>query len=320
MNAQANGVILVSPVFNEQEVIHEFLTRVAAVAKSTGLQGLVIVDDGSRDKTCDVIADFARVSDRLRIRVVRLSRNFGHQNATLAGLTVAERWAQDLNVPFVALIDADLQDRPEHLQDLLDTMETSDVAYAVRRSRAEGPFFKFAANVFYNVLSKTSNLKVPRYAGTFSVMRTHVVRAILSNSDNLPYLPGLRAWAGFRQRGVSLDRDARHAGDSRVGFRGLFRLAINAVFAYSNLPIVLIAFLGTFTLAISFVAAFTIIVLRLAGLVEVQGTALIIVSIFFSLGVQSIFLLIIAYSIRRLAADAGRRSAFVIMEDRLLNE
>jgi polyisoprenyl-phosphate glycosyltransferase len=130
----------------------------------------------------------------------------------------------------------------------------------------------------------------------------------------------LRAWAGFRQRGVSLDRDARHAGDSRVGFRGLFRLAINAVFAYSNLPIVLIAFLGTFTLAISFVAAFTIIVLRLAGLVEVQGTALIIVSIFFSLGVQSIFLLIIAYSIRRLAADAGRRSAFVIMEDRLLNE
>jgi hypothetical protein len=83
---------------------------------------------------------------------------------------------------------------------------------------------------------------------------------------------------------------------------------------------VLIAFLGTFTLAISFVAAFTIIALRLAGLVEVQGTALIIVSIFFSLGVQSIFLLIIAYSIRRLAADAGRRSAFVIMEDRLLNE
>ena len=234
MNADANAMILVSPVFNEQEVIHEFLTRVAAVAESAHLRGLVIVDDGSRDKTCEVIADFARMSDRLKIRIVRLSRNFGHQNATLAGLSVAEKWARDLNVPFVALIDADLQDRPEHLQDLLDAMETSDVSYAVRRSRAEGPFFKFAANVFYNVLSKTSNLKVPRYAGTFSVMRTHVVRAILSNSDNLPYLPGLRAWAGFRQRGVSLDRDARYAGDSRVGFRGLFRLAINAVFAYSK--------------------------------------------------------------------------------------
>ena len=313
-------MILVSPVFNEQEVVRQFLERAAAIAETTRLRGLVIVDDGSQDKTCDIIADFARTSARPKIRIVRLSRNFGHQNATLAGLTVAEQWAQELNVPFVALIDADLQDRPEHLQDLLSAMENSDVAYAVRRSRAEGPFFKFAANIFYNILSRTSNLKVPRYAGTFSVMRTHVVRAILNNSDNLPYLPGLRAWAGFRQLGVPLDRDARFAGDSRVGFRGLFRLAINAVFAYSNLPIVLMALLGTFTLAISFTAAFTIIVLRLAGLVEVQGTALIIVSIFFSLGVQSIFLLMVAYSIRRLAADAGRRSAFVIMEDKILDE
>ncbi|WP_271520214.1 glycosyltransferase family 2 protein [Bradyrhizobium sp. CCBAU 53380] len=320
MNKPTEGMILVSPVFNEQEVVRQFLERAAAIAETTRLQGLVIVDDGSQDKTCDIIADFARTSARPKIRIVRLSRNFGHQNATLAGLTVAEQWAQELNASFVALIDADLQDRPEHLQDLLSAMENSDVAYAVRRSRAEGPFFKFAANIFYNILSRTSNLKVPRYAGTFSVMRTHVVRAILNNSDNLPYLPGLRAWAGFRQLGVPLDRDARFAGDSRVGFRGLFRLAINAVFAYSNLPIVLMALLGTFTLVISFIAAFTIIVLRLAGFVEVQGTALIIVSIFFSLGVQSIFLLMVAYSIRRLAADAGRRSAFVIMEDKILDE
>jgi glycosyltransferase involved in cell wall biosynthesis len=320
MSTETDGMILVCPAFNEEEVILEFLRRVANIAKSIDLRGLVIVDDGSRDKTCELIAEFARTSDHLKVRLVRLSRNFGHQNATLAGLSSAEKWARDLNVAFVALIDADLQDRPEHLKDLLNSIETSDVTYAVRRSRAEGPFFKFAANIFYNVLSKTSNLNVPRYAGTFSVMRTQVVRAILSNSDNVPYLPGLRAWAGFRQRGVPLDRDARYAGDSRVGFRGLFRLAINAVFAYSNLPIVLIASLGILTLAISFIAALTIIVLRLAGLVEVQGTALIIVSIFFSLGIQSIFLLMIAYSIRRLAADAGRRSAFVIMEDRCLNE
>lgn len=320
MTTSTEGVILVAPVFNEQEVVRDFLTRVAAIAEANCLQGLVIVDDGSRDRTCEIIAEFARASEQLKIRVVRLSRNFGHQNATLAGLTIGLKWAEEFNVPFVALIDADLQDRPEHLRALLDAMGTSDVVYAVRRSRAEGAFFRVAANVFYNVLSKTSNLKVPRYAGTFSVMRTRVVRAILSNSDNLPYLPGLRAWAGFRQQGVPLDRDARYAGDSRVGLRGLFRLAINAVFAYSNLPIVLIALLGTFTLAISFIAAFTIIVLRLVGLVEVQGAALIIVSIFFSLGVESIFLLMIAYSIRRLAADAGRRSAFVIMEDRILDE
>jgi dolichol-phosphate mannosyltransferase len=318
MSIAAERVILVSPVFNEEQVIGEFLRRVADSAASAGLQGLVIVDDGSRDETCAIIEAFAKTSGGLPIRLVRLSRNFGHQSATLAGLSVAEKWARDLNVNLVGLIDADLQDRPEHLKDLVSAAGASDVVYAIRKSRAEGRFFKIASKIFYNILAKTSKLNVPRYAGTYSVMRIHVVRAILNNADNVPYLPGLRAWAGFRQQGLLLDRDARAAGESRVGLRGLIRLAINAMFAYSNLPLLLMAALGGFTLITSFVAATTIIILRLAGEVEVQGTALIIVSIFFSLGVQSMFFLIIGYSIRRLAADAGRRSAFVIMEDRCL--
>lgn len=313
-----SGMILVCPVYNEEAVIVELLRRVIQAASSVDLRGLVIVDDGSRDKTCQLIGECAAGAGSLKIRLARLSRNFGHQNAILAGLTVAEDWASELDADFIALIDGDLQDRPEHLQDLLKGMEDYDVAYAVRQSRAEGRFFQFAAKNFYKLLSKTSKLNVPRYAGTFSVMRRKVVRAILSNSDNVPYLPGLRAWAGFRQNGVLLDRDARFAGDSRVGFMGLARLAINAVFAYSHLPITLMALLGVVTLTTSFIAALTIIVLRLAGLVEVQGTALIIVSIFFSLGVQSVFSLMIAYSIRRMAADSGRRAAFVIMEDERL--
>lgn len=309
-------LVLVAPVYNEEHVVGAFLEQVLAVAPRLDLVGVVLVDDGSSDGTCAVVRSFQkRTGAALRLRLVRLSRNFGHQNAVLAGLGAAHAWARRENVPFVALMDADLQDRPEHLVDLARAMDAADVVYAVRASRGEGFAFRLLARAFHMALARLARLPIPQDAGTFSIMRTEVAQVVLDNADRAPYFPGIRAWVGFRQVGLPLDRDARHAGRSRVGLLGLVKLALGAMLGYSDMPLRLMALLGVVTVAVSTAAALTMIVLRLMGLVQVQGTALILVSIFFSLGVQSVYLMLLAYFIGRAAAESSRKRPFVVMSE-----
>ena len=309
-------LLLVAPVYNEEQVVGTFLERVLAVAPQLDLVGLVLVDDGSQDGTCAAVAEFQRrTRAALRLRLVRLSRNFGHQNAVLAGLATAHDWARREDVPLVALMDADLQDRPEHLVDLAHAMDAADVAYAVRARRGETLVFRLLARVFHLALARMSRLPIPQDAGTFSVMRTSVARVLLDNADQSPYFPGIRAWVGFRQVGLPLDRDARYAGSSRVGAVGLVKLALGALLGYSDMPLRLMALLGVVTILVSTAAAASMIVLRLMGLVKVQGTALILVSIFFSLGVQSVYLMLLAYVIGRAALESSRKRPFVVMSE-----
>jgi len=313
------SLLAVAPVFNEAPIIGEFLRRVADLQGRVDLRGLVLVDDGSTDATCARIQQF--VSDTrtgLRIRLVRLTRNFGHQIAVLAGLAAAGAWAEREQIEFVGLIDADLQDRPEHFADLMRATDGADVVYAQRASRAEGPMFRFLATQFYRLLAATSKHPIPTQAGTFSVMRRRVVEVILANADRSPYFPGLRAWAGYRQKGLPLQRDERYAGSSKVGFGGLLRLAVNAVFSYSDIPMRLMFVFASVVLGVSTLAALTMVVLKLLGAVEVQGTALIIVSIFFSLGVQSVYLLAISYMLTRSASEASRKQSYLVMDEQEL--
>lgn len=298
-------------MFNEEAVVEEFLRRVEGLSSSLPIVGIVIVDDGSSDRTGEIVLQYAPRS-AVPLKLVRLSRNFGHQNAILAGLHCAHEWARQDDIPFVGLLDADLQDQPEHFMQLLERVGEADVVYAVRASRGEGFVVRHLSNAFHWVFSKISRFPVPRGAGTFSVMRAAVVQAILRNADPDPYFPGIRAWVGYRQVGVPLPRAARFAGDSRVGLRGLFKLALRAVFAYSNLPQIVFVWISVMTLMVSVVAIVVITALRLLGyLSEVHGVATIIIAIFFSLGIQSIYLTLVTYMIGRLGRQRPKEP-FVI--------
>lgn len=310
-------LILVAPVLDEEQGIDAFLERVWALEGPGAPSRVVIVDDGSTDATCERVRAFPRMHPGgPELRLVRLSRNFGHQNAVLAGLAAARDWAARAGDGLVAVVDADLQDRPEDLAALVGAIEAgADVAYAVRATRGEGLLFRLFAGSFHAFLARFSRIPLPRDAGTFSVLRTEVVGAILDNADRSPYFPGLRAWVGYRQQGVPLDRDARGAGISRVGTLGLIRLALGAILGYSDLPLRLLGLLGVVILALSTFAAVAILVLRIVGMVELQGIALIIASIFFSLGVQSIYLMLIAYFLSRSASEASAKRPFLVMSD-----
>lgn len=307
------GLIVVVPVYNEEEIIDVFLERLTGTAKETSLYGIVIVDDGSTDQSVSIVKNFSEHSP-VHIRLVRLSRNFGHQNAIIAGLSTACEWAKQDDISWVGVIDADLQDRPEHFKDLLMESKHQDVVYAFRAARNDGFVMKAFAPIFYSLLAQSARFSIPKNAGTFSIIRTEVAWIICQASDVNPYFPGLRAWVGFRQRGVPLQRDARLAGESRVGLIGLFSLSFRALFSYSNLPLTFIVSLGLLIIVISIVISVFLVVLKLLGLVPIPGVTSTILLILFSLGVQTLFLGMISYMVNRATAVSSRQQSFIVMD------
>jgi len=311
--------IVVVPVYNEAATIGALVERIAAA--STGGWTLVVVDDGCADDTIEQLTAAATATDRaqLAIRLVSLSRNFGHHRAILAGLDIAVREAQSTGVGRIAVIDADLQDRPEDLRTLLDASADHDVAYAVRASRRESFLFQMAAGLFYKLLARWARSPVPANAGTYSVLSLRAARAMLDNADENVFFPGLRAWVGFAQVAVPLDRDARGDGHSRVGIRGLVRLAVGALFGYSRLPLHLMVLISAASLVLSAIATVVMVVLKVTGQVAVEGIPLIIVLIFFSLSVLAVFLTILAYMVSRNPAPTQVRALYVIADETCLN-
>lgn len=311
--------IVIVPVYNESASITALVERIAAV--SSGGWTLMVVDDGSSDDTIDQLTTIAATTDHttLAIRLVSLSRNFGHHRAILAGLDAALREAQSSDVGHIAVIDADLQDRPEDLPTLLDAATDKDVAYAVRASRRESFLFQMAAGLFYKVLARWAKSPVPANAGTYSAFSLRAARTMLDNADENVFFPGLRAWVGFDQVAVPLDRDARGDGHSRVGIRGLVRLAIGALFGYSRLPLHLMVLISAASLVLSAIATVTMVMLKVTGQVAVEGIPLLVVLIFFSLSVLGVFLTILAYMVSRNPAPTQVRALYVIANESCLN-
>jgi dolichol-phosphate mannosyltransferase len=311
--------IVIVPVFNEALTIGALVERIAAT--STGGWTLVVVDDGCTDDTIEHLSAAAATTDpsQLSIRLVTLSRNFGHHRSLLAGLEAALREAESSGVGRIAVIDADLQDRPEDLRILLDASLDKDVAYAVRASRRESLLFQLAAGLFYKVLARWARSPVPANAGTYSVLSLRAARAMLDNADENVFFPGLRAWVGFDQTAVPLDRDARGEGRSRVGIRGLVRLAIGALFGYSRLPLHLMVLISAASLVLSAIATIVMVILKITGQVAVEGIPLLVVLIFFSLSVLGVFLTILAYMVSRNPAPTQVRAIYVIADESCLN-
>jgi glycosyltransferase involved in cell wall biosynthesis len=230
-------ISVVLPVYNESGVLLELCQRLrAALTACRTTFELIFVNDGSCDGSAEALDRLAR--QFAEVRVVHLSRNFGHQAAIHAGLLHARGDA-------VVLMDSDLQDSPEAIGKFLDAWQAGhDVAYAVRISRKEwfGKRMMFAA--FHRLLSSISDTPIPPDAGNFSLLDARVVRHLLALAERDRYLPGLRSWVGFSQIGVPVDRGSRYDDRPRVSLRGLFRLAKTAIFSFSSLPLAMFAWLG----------------------------------------------------------------------------
>jgi polyisoprenyl-phosphate glycosyltransferase len=228
-------VSVVLPAFNEVQILRTLVDALVAVLQSTEYRyEIIFINDGSSDGSSRVLDELAK--DNSRIKVLHLSRNFGHQQALLAGLRVACGDA-------VIVMDSDMQDDPAAIPKLLAEWEAGyEVVYAVRSSRKEHFVKQGLFRCFYRILRALSQTPIPLDAGNFGLIDRRVAAHVASLPERGRFYAGLRGWVGFRQTGVPVARNARHDQTPRVSIWGLIRLAKTAIFSFSNLP--LIAFYG----------------------------------------------------------------------------
>jgi len=231
-------VSVVLPVYNEAAVLHQLVELIsAALDQADCSYEFVFVNDGSSDDSPQILNEIA--ASNSRVRVVHLSRNFGHQAAVHAGLSHARGEA-------IILMDSDLQDDPACLPQFLEAWQAGhDVVYAVRTDRKENPAKRFLFYTFYRVLNRLAESPLPMDAGNFSLMDRRVAQEICKLNEYDRYFPGLRNWVGFRQTGIEVERLARHDDQPRVSIWQLFQLAKTAIFGFSSVPLSMFVCLGT---------------------------------------------------------------------------
>lgn len=268
---------------------------------------LVLVDDGSRDGTTDLIRTLAEEDDR--VHGVILSRNFGHEAAIEAGLHAASGDA-------VIVMDADLQDSPDALHRLIAAWEDgADVAYAVRKDRKEGAVLRAAFSGFYRLAARVMSIDLPRDAGPFCLMSRRVVDVLNALPEHGRYFPGLRAFAGFRQMPIEVERQERLAGETKYSFTKRTAGAINALVSFSKLPLRLVSALGLVSAALSIVAAIFVIASKLSGADLAPGWASVIVVVLFLAGIQFLTLGILGEYVGKVYDEVRRRPTFIVAED-----
>ncbi len=313
---RARGAIEISvvvPVFNEQDCIEEFHRRLtAAMAGVTDSWEVVFVDDGSRDKSFMLLTELTARDSRARL--LSLSRNFGHQAAVSAGLQHAAGRA-------VVVIDADLQDPPELIGDLVAVWhDGAEVVHAVRTRRlGETRLKRWMARLFYRAIRRATSFDIQVDAGDFRLIDRRVVEVLLDMPERHRFIRGLTAWAGFDQRTVGYVRDARHAGTTKYPLRKQLRLAFTALTAFSLVPLQLASVLGLGIAAVSAVAMPVVIALRLLGVEGLGGQTTVLIVVMFFGGVQLTFLGLFGEYLGRINEEVRHRPLFVVRYDSLTN-
>jgi glycosyltransferase involved in cell wall biosynthesis len=299
---------LLVPMYNEESVINLFFDRANKVLASTGIEyEFICVNDGSTDSTLDLLRKYAAKDPR--VKVISFSRNFGKEPAMTAALDFAEG---DVVIP----IDADLQDPPELIIDMLTKWrEGYDVVFAKRSSRESDGFLKRnTALWFYSIFNKMSETDIPHNVGDYRLMDRKVVDIIRQLPEKDRFMKGLYCWPGYRSAVVEYERPIRADGNSKFNFWQLWNFALNGLTSFSTLPIRVGIYLGFFISLISFIYALFIITKTVILGIDVPGYASIMVTVLFLGGIQLFFLGLLGEYIGRIFKEVKNRPLYVIQE------
>lgn len=298
---------IIIPIYNEESILSELRSRLLAVTeKFDAPVEVIFIDDGSKDSTFALLCGIHKQDQRFK--VLRFSRNFGHQIAITAGIDIAQGDA-------IIVMDGDLQDPPEVLPRMIEKWkEGFHVVYTVKTSRKENPLKRLAFRSFYRILHALSTVQIPMDAGNFSLMDRRVIDVLREMPERNRYISGLRAWVGFKQTAVLYERGARFAGKPQMSFGRLLHLAMDGIFSFSNVPLRLAVYVGLISAVFAFAGGLYVLYEKLFTDKAILGWASTIITITFLGGLILITLGVIGEYIGRIYDEVKRRPLYLVSE------
>jgi polyisoprenyl-phosphate glycosyltransferase len=300
---------LVIPIYNEEATIAELYRRVTILMDRLDAPAeLILINDGSRDRSLCLIRELHNKDPR--VCYLSLARNFGHQIAVTAGLNFARG-------KVVIILDADLQDPPELIPDMLELWRQGyQVIYAQRTQRKkEGWFKRLTAYVFYRLLKRLADIDIPTDTGDFCLMDRQVVDVLNAMPERNRYIRGLRSWVGFRQTSIKFERDPRFAGEVKYTFRKSFSLAINGLVSFSKVPLQISTYIGLFSAFIALMMAVLVLCWRIfVPTSPLTGITIVIMAMFFLGAVQLVSIGILGEYIGRIYEEVKNRPLYTLGE------
>jgi glycosyltransferase involved in cell wall biosynthesis len=300
---------VIAPVHNEHDSLLEFHARVSSALEGLAFE-LILVNDGSTDESASVLDALAAVEER--VKVVHLSRNFGHQQALTAGLDHASG-----NV--VAMLDADLQDPPEVILEMLDKWRSgADVVYAVRGDRDGESHFKLtSASLFYKLFDRLSSVRLRHNSGDFRLLDRGALDALLSMRETSRFLRGMTVWIGYTQASVLYQREARFAGKTKFTFGRMLRFSLDAVTSFSHRPLQLATLFGFVISTVTLLAIPVVIVLKILG-DYLYGFSTLEITVLLLGGIQLITIGVIGEYVGRIFEEVKGRPLYLVQQRRNL--
>ena len=302
-------VSVVIPMYNEQEVVKKCYEKINNTLKSIEDKydyEIIFINDGSKDETLEILKDIAK-NDK-KVKIIAFSRNFGHQSAVTAGL-------KNVTGDAIVIIDADLQDPPELIPQMLELWEKgNDIIYGKRKTRkGESKFKLLTASMFYKTLNLLSDVEIPKDTGDFRLVDRKVVDVINSLPEHNKFLRGLFSWVGFKQKAYEYERQERYAGKTKYPLKKMLKLASDGIISFSSKPIKLVGALGILSIFISIIILIYALISYIFKLNDLSaGWTSIMVAITFFAGVQLLSLWVISEYIGRIYDEAKGRPQYIV--------